>query len=381
MLAGSGFAVTPGVAGLPTAFSAEVGYGATGGGGLRRVRRTSRYRPCLRPQHHRRVRGRCRIGLAGVADRAGSHRPGARHAGRGRGRGQGPHARTGRVRRRARGDDGPPLAGGPARRHLPRGLPLRRDLHRPERSRLGRPLGGGQRGGRDGRRRRSPSACSASSSDPATRCTGWSSTAAVPPTSSPRAVTGRFMCRSITLARPGGARAEGEGLLRGRRAGDRVAGRVRVALSGVLAHGERPAICSASTGSNAERLGRRFDLDDQGVPPPTLSTDMANVSLAVPTIHPLMGIEAGGRGQPPARVRRGLRQRVGGQSPARRRDRHGLDGDRRSRTGPGPGAPLGGFALRVTGDGNFGIRMGNVSLHPHHPPRIERARAGGPTRS
>jgi hypothetical protein len=27
---------------------------------------------------------------------------------------------------------------------------------------------------------------------------------------------------------------------------------------------------------------------------PTFSTDMANVSLAVPTIHPLIGIEAGG---------------------------------------------------------------------------------------
>jgi hypothetical protein len=27
---------------------------------------------------------------------------------------------------------------------------------------------------------------------------------------------------------------------------------------------------------------------------PTLSTDMANVSLAVPTIHPLIGIDAGG---------------------------------------------------------------------------------------
>lgn len=46
--------------------------------------------------------------------------------------------------------------------------------------------------------------------------------------------------------------------------------------------------------ANAEALGRRFDLDDQGVPRPTFSTDMANVSLAVPTIHPLIGIDAGG---------------------------------------------------------------------------------------
>lgn len=45
---------------------------------------------------------------------------------------------------------------------------------------------------------------------------------------------------------------------------------------------------------NAEALGRRFTLDDDGVDPPTLSTDMANVSLAIPSIHPLIGIEAHG---------------------------------------------------------------------------------------
>jgi metal-dependent amidase/aminoacylase/carboxypeptidase family protein len=46
--------------------------------------------------------------------------------------------------------------------------------------------------------------------------------------------------------------------------------------------------------ANAEALGRRFDLDDGGVARPTLSTDMANISLAVPTIHPLLAIESGG---------------------------------------------------------------------------------------
>ena len=53
-------------------------------------------------------------------------------------------------------------------------------------------------------------------------------------------------------------------------------------------------ICSACYRANAEALGRRFDLDDEGAPRPTLSTDMANVSLAVPTIHPLMAIESAG---------------------------------------------------------------------------------------
>ncbi len=44
----------------------------------------------------------------------------------------------------------------------------------------------------------------------------------------------------------------------------------------------------------AESLGRAFTLDDDGIAPPTISTDMANVSLVVPSIHPLLGIPAGG---------------------------------------------------------------------------------------
>jgi amidohydrolase len=45
---------------------------------------------------------------------------------------------------------------------------------------------------------------------------------------------------------------------------------------------------------NAEALGRCYEMDDAGVPLPTLSTDMANVSLALPAIHPLIGLDAGG---------------------------------------------------------------------------------------
>jgi metal-dependent amidase/aminoacylase/carboxypeptidase family protein len=46
--------------------------------------------------------------------------------------------------------------------------------------------------------------------------------------------------------------------------------------------------------SAAEALGRNFDIDDNGDPLPTFSTDMGNVSLVVPTIHPLIGIETNG---------------------------------------------------------------------------------------
>ena len=46
--------------------------------------------------------------------------------------------------------------------------------------------------------------------------------------------------------------------------------------------------------ANAESLGRTFEADDTGQPKPTFSTDMANISLAVPTIHPLIRIESNG---------------------------------------------------------------------------------------
>ena len=44
----------------------------------------------------------------------------------------------------------------------------------------------------------------------------------------------------------------------------------------------------------AEALGRDFHLDDEEAPRPTLSTDMANVSLVVPSIHPLLMIPTDG---------------------------------------------------------------------------------------
>ncbi len=109
----------------------------------------------------------------------------------------------------------------------------------------------------------------------------------------PETVTGRFMCRSLTLERlelfEPKVRAcfEAGALATGSRVGYR-------SLSPVYSHMESDTGLLASYRANAERLGRRFDLDDEGVPPPTLSTDMANVSLAVPTIHPLLGIDSAG---------------------------------------------------------------------------------------
>lgn len=109
----------------------------------------------------------------------------------------------------------------------------------------------------------------------------------------PATVTGRFMARSLTI----------EGLrsleLRVRacfEAGALATGStVRFEpLAPDYTHMESDQDLLRQYRSNAEHLGRTFDADDDGSARPTLSTDMANVSLAVPTIHPLLGIEAGG---------------------------------------------------------------------------------------
>ncbi len=44
----------------------------------------------------------------------------------------------------------------------------------------------------------------------------------------------------------------------------------------------------------AEGLGRTFELDDEGVERPMISTDMGNVSLVVPSIHPMIAIPTNG---------------------------------------------------------------------------------------
>jgi len=109
----------------------------------------------------------------------------------------------------------------------------------------------------------------------------------------PSRVTGRFMARSLTL--PGleqlvprieacfeaGARATGADV-------------TFTPLAPDYSHMESDPDLLARYRTNAEALGRSFDLDDEGSPRPTLSTDMANISLAVPTIHPLLAIESHG---------------------------------------------------------------------------------------
>jgi amidohydrolase len=109
----------------------------------------------------------------------------------------------------------------------------------------------------------------------------------------PAAVTGRFMARARTIA---GLHALVPRVRACFEAGALATG-CRVSyeeLSPDYSHMEADPGLLAAYRVNAEALGRTFEADDADVPLPTFSTDMANVSLAVPTIHPLVGIEAGG---------------------------------------------------------------------------------------
>jgi amidohydrolase len=109
----------------------------------------------------------------------------------------------------------------------------------------------------------------------------------------PDSVTGRFMCRSSSMA--------GLEVLQPRVMACFEAGALATGssieteiLAPIYSHMESDTALLELYRANAEALGRSFDLDDQDAPRPTFSTDMANVSLAVPTIHPLVGIDAAG---------------------------------------------------------------------------------------
>jgi amidohydrolase len=109
----------------------------------------------------------------------------------------------------------------------------------------------------------------------------------------PEETIGRFMVRSRTL--------DGLALLRPRVARCFEAGALATGsslemrdLAPTYSHFEPDEGLLASWRHNAEELGRRYRADERGDALPTISTDMANVSLALPSIHPLVGIDAHG---------------------------------------------------------------------------------------
>lgn len=109
----------------------------------------------------------------------------------------------------------------------------------------------------------------------------------------PAHVTGRFMCRSVDDERLAVLRTRVDACFEaGARATGTTIALVEVGLP--YSHMVPDTALLASYRRHAEALGRDFAADDDGRAPPTISTDMANVSLRVPTIHPLIGIDAKG---------------------------------------------------------------------------------------
>ena len=109
----------------------------------------------------------------------------------------------------------------------------------------------------------------------------------------PGSVTGRFMCRAPDLE----ALSRLEPRVRACFEAGAVASGASLTvepLCPVYSHMSSDPDLLRAYRHNAETLGRRFNDDDAGLPRPTLSTDMANVSLALPSIHPLMAIDSDG---------------------------------------------------------------------------------------
>ena len=109
----------------------------------------------------------------------------------------------------------------------------------------------------------------------------------------PAAVSARYMCRALTLQNLETLEPKVRACFE---AGSTATGAsVRYEeLAPVYSHMESDLGLLDAYRVNAELLGRQFTLDDERAPLPTLSTDMANISLAIPTIHPLIALESGG---------------------------------------------------------------------------------------
>jgi len=109
----------------------------------------------------------------------------------------------------------------------------------------------------------------------------------------PDLVVARYMCRSTTI----------EGLRDLRPRIDRCFEAAALATGATLemeamgpsySHLDQDPELLARFRSHAEARGRSFAADDAGTVKPCYSTDMANISLAVPSIHPLLGIDTHG---------------------------------------------------------------------------------------
>lgn len=109
----------------------------------------------------------------------------------------------------------------------------------------------------------------------------------------PSHTVGRFMARALSATRLGELRQRINACFEAGALATGASLRIEE-LGSAFSHMESDLGLLAHYRQAAEALGRRFDLDDEGVAKPTISTDMANISLAVASIHPLLAIPTNG---------------------------------------------------------------------------------------
>jgi amidohydrolase len=109
----------------------------------------------------------------------------------------------------------------------------------------------------------------------------------------PSKAVGRFMARSLTSAKLAELRIRIDACFE---AGASATGATLsiAEIGSAFSHMETDHEILAHYRAAAEGLGRDFSLDDEGAAKPNISTDMANVSLVVPSIHPMIMIPTNG---------------------------------------------------------------------------------------
>jgi amidohydrolase len=109
----------------------------------------------------------------------------------------------------------------------------------------------------------------------------------------PDRVVARYMCRSTTIEGLRSLRPQIDACFE---AGALATGATLevTAMGASYSHLDQDPDLLAAFRAHAESRGRHFDADDAGAPKPCYSTDMGNISLAVPSIHPLLGLATHG---------------------------------------------------------------------------------------
>jgi amidohydrolase len=109
----------------------------------------------------------------------------------------------------------------------------------------------------------------------------------------PSRAAGRFMARSLTSERLADLRVRINACFEAGAIATGASLRIEE-IGHAFSHMEPDLDIMAHYRAAAEELGRNFDLDDEGADRPAISTDMGNVSLVVPSIHPLIMIPTDG---------------------------------------------------------------------------------------